>query len=142
MGALDPLKRLTKGWSTITRNKIRCPVRCYLRHLSEPSESSDLSQRLYSKCKRLGKKVQGQKAIDEDGFSMTIRSEHHGNIEFRRHGGENERRLTLRECGLIQTFPPEFVFSTGHHCSEYKYIGNAVPPLLGYLIADKIYQNW
>ncbi len=43
---------------------------------------------------------------------MTIRSEHHGNIEFRRHG-KNERRLTLRECGLIQIFPPEFVFSTG-----------------------------
>lgn len=44
--------------------------------------------------------------------------EHHGNIEYRRlstmHGGQNEeelnqglseRRLTPRECALIQTFP-------------------------------------
>ena len=76
-----------------------------------------------------------------------MRAEHHGNIEFRRHENSNinihektmvERRLTVREAGLIQTFPPEYVFSEKKNMVAYKYIGNAVPPLLGYLIADKV----
>ena len=49
-----------------------------------------------------------------------------------------ERRLTVREAGLIQTFPPDYVFSKKKNMVAYKYIGNAVPPLLGYLIADKV----
>ena len=76
-----------------------------------------------------------------------MRAEHHGNIEFRRHKNSNtnvgekdmeERRLTVREAGLIQTFPPDYIFSKKKNMVAYKYIGNAVPPLLGYLIADKI----
>lgn len=50
----------------------------------------------------------------------------------------SERRLTVREAGLIQTFPPNYMFSTKKNMVAYKYIGNAVPPLLGYLIADKV----
>ena len=49
-----------------------------------------------------------------------------------------ERRLTVREAGLIQTFPPDYVFSKTKNMVAYKYIGNAVPPLFGYLIADKV----
>ena len=76
-----------------------------------------------------------------------MRAEHHGNIEFRRYNNSNiniaekelpERRLTVREAGLIQTFPPNYIFSNKATMTAYKYIGNAVPPLLGYLIADKV----
>ena len=76
-----------------------------------------------------------------------MRAEHHGNIEFRRYKNSDiniaeknmvERRLTVREAGLIQTFPPDYIFSKKKNMVAYKYIGNAVPPLLGYLIADKI----
>ena len=76
-----------------------------------------------------------------------MRAEHHGNIEFRRYTNskinksENklpERRLTVREAGLIQTFPPNYIFNIKNSQKSYKYIGNAVPPLLGYLIADKV----
>ena len=76
-----------------------------------------------------------------------MRAEHHGNIEFRRHKNStinideknmDERRLTVREAGLIQTFPPNYIFSKKKIMTAYKYIGNAVPPLLGYLIADKV----
>jgi len=45
----------------------------------------------------------------------------------------------LREAGLLQTFSPDFVHSTDNTMSRpYRYIGNAVPPLLGYLIARKV----
>ena len=61
----------------------------------------------------------------------------------RRHGLEDdhlkERRLRLREVGLIQTFPPDYIFTKARTMSSpYKYIGNAVPPLLAYFVADKI----
>jgi len=48
-----------------------------------------------------------------------------------------ERRMSVRECAIIQTFPNEFVFS-GSLGNMYKQIGNAVPVLLGKKIAEVI----
>jgi len=115
--------------------------------LEEPAQSSDPSQQAYSKAARLDK-GQGQSEICLDAPCPTMRAEHHGNIEFRRiTGGKNgegdlpERRLTVREAALIQTFPPNCVLTEGNRPSSmaYKPIGNAVPPLLGYLIARKVH---
>jgi len=48
-----------------------------------------------------------------------------------------DRRLTIRECARIQTFPDNFVFphSTTTNLMQ---IGNAVPPLLAYRVAESI----
>ena len=104
---------------------LKSPVTCrdVFQGLNEPENANDLSQRFYSKAKYMGKHCQGQTEIHLDGLGPTIRSEHHGNIEFRRlsieHGGQykdeleqgkRERRLTPRECALIQTFPPDYPF--------------------------------
>lgn len=132
--------------------------------LPEPSESNDLSHKSYSKAKFLGNGSQGQTEININGLAPTIRSEHHGNIEFRRlsleHGGNNhkelqegkkERRLSPRECALIQTFPPDFPFVFNKPyinkyavspSSAYKVIGNAVPPLLAFNLAKRIEEVW
>ena len=141
------ITELPVDWNCLVNNQIQCPVGKYLSHLREPEETDDISQRLYSKAKRLSK-GQGQKEINLQTFAPTIRAEHHGNIEFRRHqpsltnpaenGLAPERRLTLREAGLIQTFPPDYIFTQKKTMKSYKYIGNAVPPLLGYLIAEKV----
>jgi DNA (cytosine-5)-methyltransferase 1 len=136
IGILKSVENLSDDWYKILDNKTGCPIKPYFEHLLEPNVSNDFSQRSYSKAKRLDK-GQGQISINIDGFSPTIRAEHHGNIEFRRHG-DLERRLTVREAGLIQTFPPDYIFNTKVNLSSYKYIGNAVPPLLGYLIASKV----
>jgi DNA (cytosine-5)-methyltransferase 1 len=48
-----------------------------------------------------------------------------------------ERRMSVRECAIIQTFPDDFVFS-GSLGNMYKQIGNAVPVLLGKKIAEVI----
>ena len=98
-----------------------------------------------------------------DGIAPTIRSEHHGNIEFRRLNREHdgiitdeldqglmERRLSVRECARIQTFPDDYQFilpkREGYPAvsasAAYQVIGNAVPCVLAYNIAMRIKENW
>lgn len=132
--------------------------------LKEPEESIDLSQINYSKAKYMGRHCQGQSEINLYGLGPTIRSEHHGNIEYRRlsveHGGVyldelsqgmKERRLTPRECALIQTFPPDYPFVKYKGYTKnfslsasgaYKVIGNAVPPVLAFNIAHRLQELW
>lgn len=139
---------IDNNWHIITKNKTNCNIGKYFEHLKEPDSTNDISQMVYSNAKKLDK-GQGQIEINLNSFAPTMRAEHHGNIEFRRHKNSElnkneknmpERRLTVREAGLIQTFPPEYIFSKKKTMTAYKYIGNAVPPLLGYLIADKVYE--
>lgn len=142
------------------------PVNCrdIFRDLPEPSNSNDLAQKFFSGAKYLSNGSQGQTEINIDGQAPTIRSEHHGNIEFRRlsaeHGGKiadelnrglQERRLTPRECALIQTFPPDYPFVFYKKGAKryavspsgaYKVIGNAVPPMLAYNIARRVQEVW
>jgi len=133
--------------------------------LLEPEYAEDLSQKYFSKAKYMGAHCQGQNELKLNKLAPTIRAEHHGNIEYRRlsleNGGKNvleieqgnkERRLTLRECARIQTFPDGFNFVIPSENSGrkfqlsasqgYKLVGNAVPPLLAYHIAKKIESIW
>ncbi len=48
-----------------------------------------------------------------------------------------DRRLTVRECARLQTFPDEFVFPFAA-MNNMTLIGNAVPPLLGHCVAKRI----
>ncbi|MCL2687172.1 MAG: DNA cytosine methyltransferase [Methanobrevibacter sp.] len=48
------------------------------------------------------------------------------------------RRLSVRECARIQTFPDEFIFYYENIADGYKMIGNAVPVKLSEAIAKKI----
>lgn len=45
------------------------------------------------------------------------------------------RRLSVRECARIQTFPDKFRFIYSNIIDGYKMVGNAVPPRLAYQIA-------
>lgn len=45
------------------------------------------------------------------------------------------RRLSVRECARIQTFPDSFRFVYSNILDGYKMVGNAVPPRLAYQIA-------
>ncbi len=150
---------------TDTNLKPYANIENILSDLKEPDkETTDLSQIHYSKAKWMGKHCQGQTEIKLQSISPTIRSEHHGNIEFRRlskkHGGKiiselemgmKERRLTVRECARIQSFPDEYEFVIQSNKKEkkslsasmaYKIIGNAVPPLLSYNLAQRMEYIW
>jgi len=160
----DPYPPKTHAY-TVVDNSLMPVVTCKeaFADLKEPAEASDPSQKVYSKAKYMGKHCQGQTEIKINGIGPTIRSEHHGNIEYRRlsaeHGGTiteevssglGERRLTVRECARIQTFPDDYNFilkKTEHNVSvsssdAYKIIGNAVPCMLAYNIAQHLSEKW
>lgn len=48
------------------------------------------------------------------------------------------RRLSVRECARVQTFPDSFKFYYKNINDGYKMVGNAVPPLLAEKIAEQI----
>ncbi len=48
-----------------------------------------------------------------------------------------QRRLSVRECAILQSFPDDFIFY-GSLSSQHRQVGNAVPPLLAKLIANEI----
>lgn len=48
------------------------------------------------------------------------------------------RRLSVRECARIQTFPDKFIFKYKNVANGYKMVGNAVPVNLAYAIARSI----
>lgn len=161
----DPYPRPTHNFN-VHIQELAEPVTCadVLGDLPEPDISNDYSHKSYSRAAYLGNGSQGQTEIRLNGLGPTIRAEHHGNIEYRRlseeHGGSYieelnaglpERRLTPRECALIQTFPPDYQFVFHKPYSKkyavspseaYKVIGNAVPPMLAYNIARRIQEVW
>ena len=51
------------------------------------------------------------------------------------------RRLSVRECARIQTFPDDFMFKYRDVADGYKMIGNAVPVDFAYQLAKKIYSD-
>jgi len=56
------------------------------------------------------------------------------------HPFEN-RRYTIREIARIQSFPDDFVFPYTSISNAYKVIGNAVPPILGWVIGKAISKH-
>jgi DNA (cytosine-5)-methyltransferase 1 len=51
------------------------------------------------------------------------------------------RRLSVRECARIQTFPDNFIFYYDNVAAGYKMIGNAVPVRLAKHLAQKIKRD-
>ena len=48
------------------------------------------------------------------------------------------RRLSVRECARIQTFPDDFIFKYNSIAAGYKMVGNAVPVKFAQIIAEQI----
>lgn len=128
--------------------------------LDEPHTTpTDVDHNHYSRAKYYGRHCQGNTEVPLNGPANTIRSQHHGNIEFRRlsaanggthllelSAGKPERRLSVRECARIQSLPDSAKIATGTNAvtgaEAYRLVGNAVPPLLAYHIGRRIESIW
>ncbi len=160
---LDPYPLITHSDDDTTGTLPFVKLNHIFEDLKEPKDSDDIDQQRHSKAKFMGRHCQGQTEVKLESIAPTIRSEHHGNIEFRRLSEENggryiselregkvERRLTIRECARIQTFPDDYNFIQAAEADyknvsasdAYKLIGNAVPPLLAYHIAMRLQDLW
>lgn len=64
----------------------------------------------------------------------------HENWSFQQGKIKEYRRLSVRECARIQTFPDSFIFDCDNIRAIYKMIGNAVPPRMAYVLAKSIYD--
>ena len=77
---------------------------------------------------------QGNRHLLADRPGYTIRAECHGNIQFHY---SLPRRMSMREAARIQSFPDSFRFMSKLRETE-RQIGNAVPPVLAWHIANAV----
>lgn len=77
---------------------------------------------------------QGNRKLAPERPGYTIRAECHGNIQYHY---RLPRRISMREAARIQSFPDKFVFVSGLRETE-RQIGNAVPPVLAWNVANSI----
>jgi DNA (cytosine-5)-methyltransferase 1 len=79
----------------------------------------------------------GNRQLDWDKPSPTItgRGSRTGGAVIHPHPNRH-RRLTVRECARIQSFSDDFIFS-GSNGACFAQIGNAVPPIMSFFIANE-----
>lgn len=77
---------------------------------------------------------QGNRRLIANRPGYTVRAECHGNIQFHY---SLPRRISMREAARIQSFPDSFAFPCGLRETE-RQIGNAVPPVLAWHIAEAV----
>ena len=99
--------------------------------LENMEEDKEISH-IWSKANVSGEQGNRKMLADRPGY--TIRAECHGNIQFHY---SLPRRISMREAARIQSFPDSFVFPCGLRETE-RQIGNAVPPVLGWHMANAV----
>ena len=109
----------------------RMTTREALADLECAEEDKDTSH-VWSKARRSPE--QGDRRLRADKPATTIRAEHHGNIQW--HYNQN-RRISLREAARLQSFPDDFDFVCAMRATE-RQIGNAVPPVLAWHLANAV----
>ena len=80
---------------------------------------------------------QGSRKLVADRPAFTIRAECHGNIQYHY---KLPRRISMREAARFQSFPDTFKFEAKLRETE-RQIGNAVPPVLAWHIANAVLRS-
>lgn len=106
-----------------------------IQDLIDVVDESVPNQSQYFKASRAKKgNGQGDEKNKVDQPSYTIRANAKSRVQFHY---TLPRRLTVRECARLQTFPDSFVFSHAA-TTNIMQIGNAVPPLLAHHVACSV----
>lgn len=115
----------------MTTHESPVTVKTAIKDLEDRLEDKAFSH-IWSKANVSGEQGNRRMVADRPGY--TIRAECHGNIQFHY---SLPRRISMREAARIQSFPDEFVFPCGLRDTE-RQIGNAVPPVLGWYVANSV----
>lgn len=108
--------------------------------IPDPDKPNKILNHTYSKYKLNINGYIGHRLLDPDkpAPTVTARGDNKGGVVIHPHPN-GQRRMSCRELATIQSFPMEFEFF-GNNSSIYRQIGNAVPPLLGYAVANVFNQ--
>ena len=129
----DPMKPTldpdVEPWITISQA---------LKGVPEPDAEHALKNHVGSLYKVTDRNFTGHRRTDPNKPSPTVlaRGNGKGGVCAVQHPNHH-RRLTVRECAILQTFPDEFEFSGGL-MSMYRQIGNAVPVRLAEAFARSL----
>jgi len=110
-----------------------------LQGIPDPDDPrSNIKNHIYSKYKVTNRNFTGHRETDPNKPSPTIlaRGNGKGGVCAIQHPG-NQRRMSVRESAIVQTFPVNFEF-VGSMGSMYRQVGNAVPVLFGKQLGDKL----
>jgi len=106
-----------------------------LEDLEQITDNSVSNQSQYFKASRAKNgNGQGDETTPADAPAYTVRANAKSRIQFHY---SLDRRLTIRECARLQSFPDNFEFPHSA-TTNLMQIGNAVPPLLGNFVAESI----
>ncbi len=142
-GYSDTLLDRIRGWLNMDADLPWKTVRDAISDLPDPREG-DHSPRIANHWLNPGARVYpGHNGSPLDDPAKVLKAGDHGVP-----GGENMlaypdgevRYFTVRECARLQTFPDEYVFM-GSWTETMRQLGNAVPTLLGKVIAAAVYQR-
>ena len=107
-----------------------------LENIPDPDCANDLPNHTYSKYKLNINGYIGHRLLDPEkpAPTVTARGDSKGGVVIHPHPN-GKRRMSCRELAKVQSFPLNYEFC-GNNSSVYRQIGNAVPPLLGYAVAN------
>lgn len=108
--------------------------------IPDPDLPNNLPNHDYSKYKLQFNGYLGHRALDPEkpAPTVTARGDNKGGVVILPHPNA-QRRMSCRELAAVQSFPLDYEFF-GNRSSVYRQIGNAVPPLLGYAVANVFNQ--
>jgi len=113
-------------------------IKWAIQDLEKVADETVPNQSQYFKASKAKKgNGQGDEVSAPDQPSYTIRANAKSRVQFHYALG---RRLTIRECARLQTFPDSFLFPHSATTNVMQ-IGNAVPPMLGHMVASNI-ADW
>lgn len=132
------LKYLRKENQEIHNHEIKYPAQITqerISHVPQGGNWADIPEELFPN-NRKNRHSSAFKRLDEHACSVTIDT---GNAHSNYFHPLYNRIPTVREAARIQSFKDNFILE-GTRTSQYRQVGNAVPPLLAKVVADELFK--